>query len=133
MIICPCCGYEGLSATPYKNAPSIPETRGQKVPYRLLWGAASYELCSCCGFHFGADDEPNSDLEGATFEEHLDEWIAMGCNWLYEADQPANWDLEAQLRAAGIEKPDPNRPTERTSQPNMVLRFVRRIQKWISN
>ena len=42
--MCPVCGFVGLAVSPYNEA-----------------GGGSFEICPCCGFEFGFDD----DSEGA--------------------------------------------------------------------
>jgi hypothetical protein len=71
----------------------------------LVWGKPSYEVCHCCGFEFGFDDEPESGVVGSSFEESRREWIAGGCVWFYPELQPADWSLSAQLETAGIKNP----------------------------
>ncbi|MBP3950319.1 hypothetical protein [Bacillus suaedae] len=74
--VCPVCGFDQLAEAPYDkdNNPS-------------------YEICDCCGFEFGYDD----DSEGKTFEEYRKEWISNGCQWFNEDKKPQEWDVERQL------------------------------------
>lgn len=60
---CLACGYKGLKEPPYD------EMRN-----------SSFEICSCCGFQFGLDDD---DENGVCRKEHLykcysDDWIMNG-------------------------------------------------------
>jgi hypothetical protein len=74
---CPVCGWPELDKPP-RSAP----------------GGASYEICPCCGFEFGYDD----DAKGLTFEEARKHWIAGGRKW-WSASRPApvGWDATRQL------------------------------------
>ncbi len=60
---CPCCGYQDLNSPAYKNIPQPPYdfSKLKEPPYEIIWGAASYSVCECCGFEFGFDDEPGGD------------------------------------------------------------------------
>jgi hypothetical protein len=40
-------------------------------------GQASYEVCPCCGFEFGNDDNPGM-AEPVSFDEYRAEWEAAG-------------------------------------------------------
>lgn len=51
--------------------------RGLAAPYAIHFGMPSYEVCPCCGFEFGFDDEPGSG-QPVTFEEYLAAWISGG-------------------------------------------------------
>jgi len=55
--MCPVSGYIGLNEQPYDDN-----------------GCASYEICSCCGFEFGFDDND----QGKTFEQYREKWILNG-------------------------------------------------------
>ncbi|WP_440945327.1 hypothetical protein ACSAZL_14425 [Methanosarcina sp. T3] len=72
--ICPVCGYDGLDEPPYDI---------DEVP--------SYEICSCCGFEYGFDEE------GYYFEEYRDKWIKDGWKWSSPDKKPDNWDNIKQL------------------------------------
>ena len=75
--MCPVCGFPGLTEPPY-NAD----------------GGGSYEICPCCGFEFGFDDQS----EGVTHEDFRATWIAAGAERFDPQQKPDGWDLEAQLR-----------------------------------
>ena len=94
--VCPCCGYGGLDCPAYErlNAPML--IRGLQPPYSAHFGSPSYEVCSCCGFEFGFDDEPGATL-GESFEEYLARWTKNGSNWFQPASRPPQWTLESQL------------------------------------
>lgn len=70
---CPVCGH-GPFDTPYSS---------------VLECSRSYDICDCCGCEYGYDDSYIS----------LDEWIAAGARWAYEAP-PDGWNLESQLEHA---------------------------------
>jgi hypothetical protein len=63
------------------------------------WGMPSYEVCACCGYEFGNDDDPGT-AAGIAFEEYLAEWTREGCQWFDKGERPANWSLQAQLDLA---------------------------------
>lgn len=102
---CPVCGYRGLKGNPYKNMPAISETLyAARPPYREIWGMPTYEVCQCCGFEFGNDDDSGLGSEhNSSFSEYLEEWIVeQNCYWLIPEDKPADWDLLTQLKASSI-------------------------------
>jgi hypothetical protein len=73
--------------------------RGIRPPYVIHFGTPSYEVCGCCGFEFGNDDDPGT-TEPVSFEEYLSEWRANSCKWFNESLKPAPWSLTAQLKLA---------------------------------
>lgn len=79
--ICPVCGYAGLSEPAYDE-----------------YGCASFEICSCCGFEYGFDDES----EGVSFEEYRENWINDGASWFSVKHRPKSWSLEKQLLNIGM-------------------------------
>jgi len=56
---CPCCGWGNLDQKPYKRWPDRLPVDAMP-PYEDSFGAASYEVCRCCGFEFGNDDNPGT-------------------------------------------------------------------------
>lgn len=56
--MCLCCGYPDLDCRPYENVPDDPHPISLDPPYGDHWGIPSYEVCPCCGFEFGNDDNP---------------------------------------------------------------------------
>jgi hypothetical protein len=58
--ICPVCGYDDLDERPF--------TEG---------GYPTYEICPCCGFEFGYDDE----AAGFSYTAFREKWIAGGFRW----------------------------------------------------
>src|SRR5262245_11884475 len=103
---CPCCGYQGLGKPAYRLLG--PTTRAEIGPPPLgpWYGMPYYEVCDCCGFEFGFDDEPGTG-PGVSFDEYRHEWIAGGCAWFTPPQRPEDWSLERQLQAVGIEPPGP--------------------------
>jgi hypothetical protein len=97
---CPACGYSGLKGPPYSNFGNRTIVRGLAPPYSEHFGMPSYEVCPCCGFEFGNDDDPGGGAVSTSFEQYLDEWIREGCIWLDPSVKPPGWTLEAQLREA---------------------------------
>jgi hypothetical protein len=98
---CPCCGYGGLTQPPYKGLTSASAARGLKPPYEQHFGDPSYEVCPCCGFEFGNDDNPGTGAP-TSFEEYLREWVRSGCEWFDPAMKSEGWRLEVQLESAGL-------------------------------
>ena len=101
---CPCCGYSGLDQPAYSKLGPPPWPNLGEPPYVTQLGEPSYDVCACCGFEYGFDDEPGAG-EGVTFTQYLAEWITDGCNWFGPGQPPREWDLKAQLAAAGISWP----------------------------
>jgi hypothetical protein len=99
---CPCCGYPGLDQPAYSKLTDVSLAADAEPPYCSTLGDASYDVCACCGFEFGFDDEPGPDMTGKTFREYLDDWAASGCQWFDPRRRPEVWDLDEQLRRAGI-------------------------------
>lgn len=103
---CPVCGYPGLDAPPYANIGAPPYVVRGGPPYALELGAPSYDVCPCCGFEFGNDDDPGTVARGLSFEEYRLEWIAGGCRWFVSgAITPEGWSPGRQLAEAGIAIP----------------------------
>lgn len=102
MHTCPCCGFTGLKQKPYENMPLLEETKNKPTPYETLWGFPSYEVCGCCGYEFGFNDNPGVNEPGETFEQARQEWIASGCEWFDPSEKPAGWSAEAQLSSADL-------------------------------
>jgi hypothetical protein len=75
--VCPCCGYTGLISRAYEKLVRVPVPLGVDPPYAAHFGRPSYEVCDCCGFEFGNDDEPGTGTP-ATFADYLSEWVAKG-------------------------------------------------------
>ena len=98
--ICPVCGYNGLDTPPYKNVINPPYKDGIKPPYVIDLGDPSYDVCPCCGFEYGNDDNPIGTVAGDSFEEYRKKWITNGAKWFDEKLKPANWNLEEQLKKA---------------------------------
>ncbi len=98
---CPCCGYQGLEARPYENLFHVPVPHDLEPPYSVHFGMPSYEVCSCCGFEFGNDDEPGTGTP-VSFQEYLEEWVAYGSVWFQPERRPASWSLQMQLETVGI-------------------------------
>lgn len=78
---CPVCGYPELTEPPRSE------------------GYPSHEICPCCGFEFGFDD----DSQGISYEQYRTKWIREGFPWFYEREgPPADWDPREQLRLLGV-------------------------------
>jgi len=79
---CPVCGWPELDEPP----------RGKD-------GVASFEICPCCGFEFGFDD----DDQGRSFAQARAQWIAGGMQW-WSGSRPAphGWNATQQLARAGL-------------------------------
>jgi hypothetical protein len=101
---CPVCGYPLLKVNPYRNMPPPPWAQHEDPPYEFRYGQASYEICECCGFEFGNDDNPGTS-SAETFEQYRRQWISDGAQWFSPEKRPANWDLTHQLLEIGIASP----------------------------
>ena len=99
---CPCCGYHGLDGPPYEHLGPPPWNHPGPPPYDRWYGRPSYDVCVCCGFEFGNDDDPGTTAPPSSFEEYRQKWIKEGCKWWREKNRPPGWRLEEQLAAAGI-------------------------------
>lgn len=102
---CPCCGFFGLNGQPNERLIDPTLARRLQPPYCTHFGCPSYELCPCCGFEYGFDDEPGSGA-GVSFEDYLSEWVNNGCAWFIPSQQPSGWSLKTQLIESGLESPD---------------------------
>ena len=98
---CPCCGYNGLERPAYSRLSNVWSTRFIIPPYELYFGEPSYEVCSCCGFEFGNDDNPGTSSP-VSFEQYLNEWVLSGSEWFDPTKKPDGWHLGVQLQKAGI-------------------------------
>jgi hypothetical protein len=96
---CPCCGYGGLDQPAYGGFSRLPVPEDAAPPYSRRLGDPSYDVCPCCGFEFGNDDEPGTGAETASFESYRADWIAGGCRWFDERARPANWTPPDDPRA----------------------------------
>jgi hypothetical protein len=99
--LCPCCGFRGLKSPPYQNLTGDKLIRGVTPPYYTHFGMPSYEVCNCCGFEFGNDDDPGT-AEPDSFESYLKEWELNGCMWFKSDLKPDNWSLSSQLAFAEL-------------------------------
>lgn len=98
---CPCCGYPDLKMPAYRDLGQPPWLDHGLPPYEDRYGPASYDVCPCCGFEFGNDDNPGIS-EPVTFEEYRNEWIAGGCKWFDETKRPTEWSFREQLCRIGV-------------------------------
>ncbi len=96
-----CCGYPDLEQRAYSLILQPPFPRNTLPPYSQHLGEPSYQVCTCCGFEFGNDDDPGTALP-VGFEECREEWIRGGCQWFDLSKKPNDWNLNSQLRAARI-------------------------------
>jgi len=100
---CPCCGYPNLAYPPYADLRSVLAAQGLKPPYGQHFGPPSYEVCRCCGFEFGNDDQPGT-ADPVSFGEYLHDWMSRDAKWFDPSARPIDWNLEKQLVEAGIMK-----------------------------
>lgn len=100
---CPCCGWSGLSCPAYYSIGEPPWGDHGQPPYESRYGMPSYEVCACCGFEFGNDDNPGT-AEGIDFKTYLKDWIEHGCQWFDKQKKPEGWQLDAQLTMAWIQR-----------------------------
>jgi hypothetical protein len=99
--VCPACGYPELKAPPYAALTRVPVSEALSPPYCQHFGDPSYEVCDCCGFEFGNDDDPGTRLP-LSFSAYRAEWIADGARWFDPSKKPAEWALERQLQGSAI-------------------------------
>jgi len=79
--ICPVCGYDELDEPAYKGM------------------RASLEICPCCGFQFGFDDQALH----ITHEQWRQKWVTNGMKWRSSGIKPpANWNPQKQLLNIGV-------------------------------
>jgi hypothetical protein len=81
--LCPVCGFGDLAEAPWSN------------------GAASDEICPCCGTHFGYDDAAGGDAgrREALHRELRRRWEVQGFPWFSRSTTaPAGWAPSAQVR-----------------------------------
>ncbi len=73
---CPVCGLE--QAEP---------------PWGVNGVTPSYQICSCCGIHYGVEDD--------TYEQvvaYRQKWLANGAVWFDSKVKPDDWELNEQLK-----------------------------------
>lgn len=102
---CPACGYPGLEAPAYARFPLGPPPLAHPgpPPYARWYGEPAHQICPCCGFEPGNDDDSWSGaVRSLSFAEYRREWVESGGAWLDESLRPEGWDLRQQLGAAGI-------------------------------
>lgn len=88
--MCPVCGYPGLNYPPHSSS-----------------GSPSHEICPCCGFHFGYDD----DDQGFTYEKWRHRWIMeKKLAWWSRRGPPPNWSPAKQLGRLARTEPRPDLP-----------------------
>ena len=80
--VCPVCGWPELMDPPHSES-----------------NGPSFEICPCCGFQFGYDD----DDQGFTYAAWRERWIQNGMTW-WSNGRPASpaWDARQQLARAGL-------------------------------
>ncbi|MGL4819524.1 MAG: hypothetical protein ACRC5C_06050 [Bacilli bacterium] len=63
----------------------------------------SDEICPCCGFHFGFDDDCEQfESKIDTYVHWRNKWINGGCNWFSTGRKPRKcWDASEQLKQLG--------------------------------
>lgn len=72
------CNYDGLCDDPYDAR-----------------GVASDEICPCCDFHYGFDDDGEDKI---IYEKWRLKWIEKGCKWFSKGRlQPEGWEVKKQL------------------------------------
>src|ERR1022692_571166 len=98
---CPCCGYPHLERSSYHSLGSPPWRHPGLPPYEHWYGEPSYEVCPCCGFEFGNDDNPGTSSP-ISFEQYRQKWSEGGFQWFDPSRRPEDWDLQHQLMAVGI-------------------------------
>ncbi|MED1717541.1 hypothetical protein [Brevibacillus laterosporus] len=78
---CFVCNYDGLYEPPYDDR-----------------GVPSDEICPCCGFHYGYDDDDVADKE-VVYQQWKEMWVGNGCKWFSKGRQsPKGWNPSEQLK-----------------------------------
>ncbi|MDP9697663.1 hypothetical protein J2T16_000560 [Paenibacillus intestini] len=81
---CLVCNYQGLYEAPYDHR-----------------GVPSDEICPCCGFQYGFDDDGIYNNE-ESYRMWREVWINNGCNWFSEGRKPSkNWNPKSQIKKIG--------------------------------
>jgi len=80
MYICLVCGYNQLDQPQYLES-----------------SQPTFDICPCCGFQSGFDD----DSEGISIEEYRYEWLMRGAKWKFDGKSD-NWDFKEQLKNSGF-------------------------------
>jgi hypothetical protein len=90
--VCPVCGFEGLPEPAYNE-----------------YNEASYELCSCCFFQFGVDDDV--EIKEDVYMEREDthklyrkQWIDDGAKLLIPLHYPAGRQLHGKVKPEALSK-----------------------------
>lgn len=83
--ICPVCGYDDLEGPAYNE-----------------YNYASHEICTCCRFQFGDDDDVEiSDGVFLTREEahktYREKWIENGAEVFHLECYPQEWQLDGKV------------------------------------
>ncbi|WP_018887189.1 hypothetical protein [Paenibacillus massiliensis] len=82
--VCLVCGYDELDY-PQWDANGFP----------------TYEICNCCGFESGFDDDAKDNPE--SIEDYRTRWINEGAKWFSSSNpKPLDWNLEVQLKGIDI-------------------------------
>lgn len=67
------------------------------------WGkdgqTPSFEICPCCGTTFGYEDATTDGIL-----RKRSDWLEGNGKWFMAKEQPSDWDLETQLKSAGIKR-----------------------------
>jgi hypothetical protein len=87
---CPVCGWEGLTTRPYASWDGGPLAPDLTPPYEDVLGTPSYEVCPCCGFEFGNDDNPGT-ADPISFERYRQQWLSEGAPWFDPSIRPVGW------------------------------------------
>jgi hypothetical protein len=66
-------------------------------PPRSEFGGGSFEICPCCGFQFGVND----DGEGISYDDWRRKWENGGMKWAsFDIKPPRDWKPVAKFAAA---------------------------------
>jgi hypothetical protein len=77
---CPACCYAALTEAPRSKS-----------------GGASYEICPCCGFQSGVDDDDRHITPG----QWRKQWIQAGMKWTSKSiSSPPAWNAATQLKVS---------------------------------
>ncbi|MGG4183556.1 hypothetical protein ABEW24_09295 [Paenibacillus jamilae] len=83
--ICAVCGYNELN-----------------YPQWDKHGFPTHEICNCCGFESGFDDDAKDIPE--SIEEYRIRWLSEGANWFSSSKtKPLDWNLAIQLKRINVD------------------------------
>ncbi|MVQ37632.1 hypothetical protein GON05_23700 [Paenibacillus sp. MAH-34] len=72
------------------------------MPQYMENGLPMFNICDCCGFQAGFDDDAKNEPE--SIEQYRKRWVDYGSNWFSsKPSKPQGWNLEEQLKKIGVD------------------------------